>query len=133
MALMGSIFPYGSNSLEVTRPNIVKRWFASPVANKWENLLTVYFEQVFFFVGVKNIENVTRVVFKGNPTRWDTCAHRIHLDIRQNDSLSSYSISLRRSSGRDEQMLVSFTDVPPWRITQTPEVILNDVHESLSR
>lgn len=124
--------PYRFNSVRVTDRHTVKRWFSSPVAKKWENVLSIYFEQLFFYVGVVDVEDVARVVFKGNPTRWDTNWHRIYLDFKPNGRLDSFSMSLRKVGG-DGQVRVSFPDISSWRITQTPETILQNFHASLSR
>lgn len=127
----GPIFPYGLRSVTVIDQDIVQRWFSSPVARKWENVLSTYFEQLFFYVGLVDVENTHRVVFKGNPTKWDTHHHRIYLDFKPNEKQDSFSMSLRKIG--DNEMQVSFTDIPTWRITQTPEVILHNIHQSLAR
>ena len=103
--------------------------FSGAVRSRWEDILTVYFGQVFFFHEIIPVEDRTRVKFCGNPTSWKRSANHVYLDIRKVEENDGYEVVVDADLGWRGPIHVALYGVPMQGITDTPEFLVMSVHQ----
>ena len=106
--------------------------FTANVRERWENVLTIYFEEIFFFDSIEVNNGRVRVVFKGNPTNWCVSHYRAYLDFDPSKSKPpriEFGFILDKGS---DDLRIQFSNVEITRITQTPEALMQVLHHELS-
>lgn len=106
--------------------------FTANVRERWENVLTTYFDEVFFFDAIEVIKDgKIRVGFRGNPSNWWTSHHRAYLVFDDETVLSDLKFGFVLDKG-DGDLHIQFSNVDVQRITQTPEALMHILHLELT-
>lgn len=105
--------------------------FTANVRERWENVLTTYFEEIFFFECIEVIDGKVRVVFKGNPTDWWVAHHRAYLVFDPASTMHPrIEFGFVLDKGEDD-LHIQFSNVDVSRITHTPEALMQVLHSQL--